>query len=41
LKSRQICSTNDECASGTCGSIVVPPDPADPYDLGYTYVGCE
>ena len=41
LKSRQICSTSAECASGNCGSIFVPPDPADPYDVGYTYVGCE
>jgi hypothetical protein len=41
LKERQICSTNAECASGSCGSIVVPPDPADPYDVGYTYIGCE
>ena len=41
LKSRQICSMNAECASGTCGSIFVPPDPADPYGVGYTYIGCE
>jgi hypothetical protein len=41
LKSREICSTNVECASGSCGSIVVPPDPADPYGTGYTYIGCE
>jgi hypothetical protein len=41
LKSGQPCATNAECASGSCGSIVVPPDPANPYDTGYTYVGCE
>jgi hypothetical protein len=41
LREGQICSTNAECASGSCGSIVVPPDPADPYDLGYTYIGCQ
>jgi hypothetical protein len=41
LKSRAICATNGECASGSCGSIVVSPDPADPYDVGYTYVGCK
>jgi len=41
LKSRAICSMNAECASGSCGSIFVPPDPADPYGIGYTYIGCE
>lgn len=41
LKSGAICTTKDECASGSCGSIIVPPDPSDPYDVGYTYVGCK
>jgi hypothetical protein len=41
LKSGRICTTNDECASGICKTIVVPPDPSDPYDLGYAYTGCE
>ena len=41
LKSGAICATNAECASGNCGSIDVPPDPADPYAAGYTYVGCK
>ena len=41
LKSGRICETNAECASGICKTIVVPPDPYDPYDLGYAYTGCE
>jgi hypothetical protein len=41
LKSGRVCATNDECASAVCKTIVVPPDPSDPYDLGYAYTGCE
>ena len=41
LKSGRICTTNEECSSGVCKTIVVPPDPHDPYDLGYAYTGCE
>jgi hypothetical protein len=41
LADRAVCAADDQCASGSCGSIVVPPDPSDPYDLGYTYVGCK
>jgi len=41
LKSGQTCSTLAQCASGNCQTIVVPPDPSDPYDIGYTYTRCE
>jgi hypothetical protein len=41
LKSGQTCATNAQCASATCQTIVVPPDPNDPYDLGYSYARCE
>ena len=41
LKNGQTCATNAECASGTCKTIIVPPDPNDPYDLGYSYTRCE
>jgi hypothetical protein len=41
LKSGQTCSTSAQCASGNCQTIVVPPDPNDPYDSGYSYTRCE
>ncbi len=41
LKSGRTCSANADCASGTCQSIFVPPDPNDPFDSGYTYTACE
>jgi hypothetical protein len=41
LKSGQSCATNAQCASGTCGTVVVAPDPNDPYDSGYSYTRCD
>jgi len=41
LKSGRTCSTNAECASGACETVVVPPDPNDPYDAGYSYTRCQ
>ena len=41
LKSGAVCSTNDQCASDICKTIVVPPDPNDPYDVGFSYTGCQ
>jgi hypothetical protein len=41
LKSGQSCATNAQCASATCGTVVVPPDPNDPYDNGYSYNRCD
>jgi hypothetical protein len=41
LKSGQTCATNADCASGTCQTIVVPPDPSDPYDAGFSYTRCQ
>jgi hypothetical protein len=41
LKSGQSCITGTQCASGSCGTVVVPPDPNDPYDSGYSYTRCD
>jgi hypothetical protein len=41
LKNGQTCSTHAQCASGNCQTIVVPPDPGNPYDPGYTFNRCE
>jgi hypothetical protein len=41
LKKGQSCSTSGQCASGDCHTTVVPPDPNDPYDSGYSFTACE
>ncbi len=41
LKNGQTCTTNPQCASGTCRTTYVPPDPNDFYDPGSIFSSCE